>query len=203
MQTVNGNAYIRRDSACFRFLCLLGFLDIVTWAVCITAIVLSRRERDVYEAKLRAYYAQVGPGSTCTNAPNTCPPYEPRLDFHYVLIFTLVPLVYDTMFLPPALLFAAQNSLHTVILLSGAVAAFMVWAAFGVIKVIESVWWAIEVQPDTLDHIWAAIAGLQLIIAAIWLGILVAAGRRLARHNKEKWRNGGTGMAQLGALRGM
>lgn len=117
----------------------------------------------------------------------------------WVLVSTLVPLVFDTSFLPPSLVFTARNRLHTGVLLSEAVFAFLLWASFGIMKAMVSVWSAWEVLPDDFDRVWSAIAAMQLTIAALWFGVLVAAGRRLRRHNKGE----GTNTAQLGALRSM
>ncbi|KAK3202299.1 hypothetical protein GRF29_161g737651 [Pseudopithomyces chartarum] len=134
MRTVVDNAHVHRDSAYFGFLCFIGIFDTITWGLCITAIIFSRNEHNVYEAELRAYHAAGGPNSKCTNEPNTCPPYAPSRDMQWVLVSTLVPLVFDTSFLPPSLVFTARNRLHTGVLLSEAVFAFLLWASFGIMK---------------------------------------------------------------------
>ena len=91
--------------------------------------------------------------------------------------------------------------MHTGVLLAEAVFGFVLWGSFGIMGAMGSVWGAWEVQPDTLDRVLGAIAGLQVTVGAMWFGVLVAAGRRLRRWNKGK----GEGMeaAQVGVMRSM
>lgn len=105
----------------------------------------------------------------------------------FVLLMTLFPLLFDILFLPTTLCLALRDYLHPVLLLCGALFAFMIWSGCGIFDAISSLWSSWESQEkDAFDHVWGALAGMQVLNGVIWLGVMIAACGAVHKNEKRK-----------------
>ena len=201
MQSSTDDGSIRRSSPLFRTLIIISFFDLISWALAAAAIAITRKEDSDYAAELRAWYAAGGPNQDCTyKVAHSCRPYETGAGMQFVLLMTLLPLVFDAVLLPLAIGFGVWGHLHPAWLLSQAVFAFLVWTACGAFDAFHS--WVSMVDKgyvggDAFDHVWGGVAGMQVVMGMVWLVVMIAAARRVHRRNRRKWMARGVNEVRL------
>lgn len=112
-----------------------------------------------------------------------------------VLITWLVPLAYDTFFVPTTFIWACYDGHCTVGILCVSIFAFPMWIICGSINTLthlsarESTW------NPSFNSLFGFATALQILLGTVWSFVMIAAARKVNNERKEKWMTEGVARA--------